>query len=226
MEHEFSNLESVFHPCFIRGPIRINILDLFRISSFVRILIHVRPNALIALFRQKALKFGQFTLASGKQASYYLDGKQVTLDARGARLVAEGILDLLAAAGPMPAAVGGMSIGADPITAAVVTMSAVRGTPLTGFMVRKESKGHGTNRYIEGPVEPGCDVVIVEDVVTTGGSSLQAIERCEAFGLKVVRVVAIIDRMEGGAEAFTRRGYPLASLLTIRDFGIEPPTEE
>ncbi len=181
-------------------------------------------NALIALFRQKALKFGQFTLASGKQASYYLDGKQVTLDAHGARLVAEGILDLLAAAGPMPAAVGGMSIGADPITAAVVTMSAVRGTPITGFMVRKESKGHGTNRYIEGPVELGCDVVIVEDVVTTGGSSLQAIERCKAFGLKVVRVVAIIDRMEGGAAAFPQRGYPFASLLTIRDFGIEPPS--
>ncbi len=180
-------------------------------------------NALISLFRQKALKFGQFTLASGKKASYYLDGKQVTLDAQGARLVAEGILDLLAAAGPLPAAVGGMAIGADPITAAVVTMSAVRGTPLTGFMVRKEPKGHGTNQFLEGPVEPGGNVVIVEDVVTTGGSSLMAIERCEAFGLKVVRVIAIIDRMEGGAEAFTQRGYPFASLLTIRDFGIEPP---
>ncbi len=180
-------------------------------------------DALIALFRQKALKFGQFTLASGKEASYYLDGKQVTLDAHGARLVAEGILDLLAAAGPMPAAVGGMSIGADPITAAVVTMSAVRGTPITGFMVRKESKGHGTKRYIEGPVQPGCEAVIVEDVVTTGGSSIEAIERCEAFGMKVVRVIAIIDRMEGGAEAFRNRGFPFASLLSIRDFGIEPP---
>ena len=81
-------------------------------------------DSLISLFRQKALKFGQFTLASGKQASYYLDGKQVTLDAEGARLVADGILDLLVAAGPLPAAVGGMSIGADPITASVVTMSA------------------------------------------------------------------------------------------------------
>ena len=148
----------------------------------------------------------------------------MTLDAEGARLVAEGILDLLAGAGPLPAAVGGMSIGADPITAAVVTMSAVRGTPIAGFMVRKEPKGHGTNRYLEGPVQPGSDAVIVEDVVTTGGSSLQAIERCEEFGLKVVRVVAIIDRMEGGREAFARRGYPLESLLTIRDFGIEPPT--
>jgi orotate phosphoribosyltransferase len=178
--------------------------------------------ALIALVRQKALKFGQFTLASGKKATYYLDGKQVTLDPLGARLVAEGLLDLLAA-GPLPAAVGGMSIGADPITAAVVTMSAVRGTPLLGFMVRKEAKGHGTNQFIEGPVTPGQTAVIVEDVVTTGGSSLQAIERAEGFGLKVVGVMAIIDRMEGGAQAFASRGYPLASLLTIRDFGIEPP---
>ena len=163
---------------------------------------------MIALVREKALKFGEFTLASGKKATYYLDGKQVTLDPTGARLVAEGMLDLLAA-GQMPAAVGGMSIGADPITAAVVTMSAVRGTPLVGFMVRKESKGHGTNQFIEGPVKPGLSAVIVEDVVTTGGSSLKAIERVEAFGMKVVGVLAIIDRMEGGAQAFAQRGYPL-----------------
>jgi orotate phosphoribosyltransferase len=178
--------------------------------------------ALIALVRQKALKFGQFTLASGRKATYYLDGKQVTLDPAGARLVAEGLLDLLAGGG-MPDAVGGMSIGADPITAAVVTMSAVRGTPILGFMVRKEPKGHGTNQYIEGPVRPGQTAAILEDVVTTGGSSLQAIERAEGFGLKIAGVLAIIDRMEGGAEAFARRGYKFASLLSIRDFGIEPP---
>ncbi len=181
-------------------------------------------NALLELIREKALKLGDFTLASGKKSTYYLDGKQVTLDPQGARLIGEGILDLLAA-DKTPAAVGGMSIGADPITAAVVTMSAVRQTPLAGFMVRKEAKGHGTNQYIEGPVSPGDEVVIVEDVVTTGGSSLEAIERVEAFGLKVVRVVAIVDRMQGGAEAFAAKGYPFASLLTIRDFGIEPPKE-
>ena len=178
--------------------------------------------ALIALVRQKALKFGQFTLASGKKAMYYLDGKQVTLDPAGARLVAEGLLDMLVAEG-MPAAIGGMSIGADPITAAVVTMSAVHATPIVGFMVRKEAKGHGTNQYIEGPVQAGQTAVIVEDVVTTGGSSLAAIERAEGFGLKIVGVLAIIDRMEGGAQAFTQRGYQFASLLSIRDFGIEPP---
>ncbi len=180
--------------------------------------------ALVAEIREKALKFGDFTLASGKKAKYYLDGKQVTLDGEGVRLVAEGILDLLAEDN-MPAAVGGMAIGADPITAAVITMSAVRGTPIRGFMVRKESKGHGTNQYVEGPVQPGEEVVIVEDVVTTGGSSLKAIERVEAFGLKVVGVIAIIDRMEGGRQAFESRGYRLQSLLTIQDFGIDPPQE-
>jgi orotate phosphoribosyltransferase len=178
---------------------------------------------LLALIREKALKFGNFTLASGKQARYYLDGKQVTLDAQGAKLIAEGLLDLLQADGPLPQAVGGMSIGADPITAAVITMAAVRGLPLLGFMVRKESKGHGTNRYLEGPVQPGMEAVIVEDVVTTGGSSLTAIERCEQFGLKITGVLAIIDRMEGGAQAFAQRGYRFRSLLDIRDFGIEPP---
>jgi len=182
-------------------------------------------NQLQALVREKALRFGEFTLASGRKASYYLDGKQVTLDGDGARLVGEGILELMAEQGLAPAAVGGMSIGADPITAAVVTMSAVAGKPLRGFMVRKEAKGHGTNQYIEGPVQPGEEVVIVEDVVTTGGSSLKAIERCEAFGLKVIGVIAIIDRMEGGRQAFEQAGYPLSSLLTIRDFGIEPPEQ-
>jgi len=180
--------------------------------------------ALIALVRHKALRFGDFTLTSGKKASYYLDGKQVTLDPHGARLVAEGILDLLGEDG-LPDAVGGMVIGADPITAAVVTMSSIRGTPVAGFMVRKEPKGHGTNQYIEGPVKPGDSVVIVEDVVTTGGSSLAAIERATAFGLKVTGVVAIIDRMEGGAAAFARAGYRLGSLLAITDFGIRPPEE-
>ena len=175
---------------------------------------------LIELVRTHALKFGDFTLASGKRASYYLDGKQVTLDSFGAKLIAEGILDLLGE--PLPQAVGGMAIGADPITAAVVTMAGVRGQRLKGFLVRKEAKGHGTQRFVEGPVEPGDEVVIVEDVVTTGGSSLTAIERVEAVGLKVRKVIAIVDREEGGAAAFAARGYSLTSLLSIRDFGIEP----
>ncbi|HZZ29683.1 MAG TPA: orotate phosphoribosyltransferase [Pirellulales bacterium] len=181
--------------------------------------------ALMELVRNRALRFGDFTLASGKKAKYYLDGKQVTLSSRGALLVAEGLLDLLIAQGPLPTAVGGMAIGADPITAAIITVAGLRNISLAGILVRKEPKGHGTNKYVEGPVQPGDTVAIVEDVVTTGGSSLAAIDRVEQFGLKVTCVAAIIDRLEGGAKAFTSRGIPFSSLLTIRDFGLEPPME-
>jgi orotate phosphoribosyltransferase len=175
--------------------------------------------SLIELIRQQGLEFGDFTLASGKKASYYLDCRKVTLDARGARLIAEGILELLGEA--MPNAVGGMAIGADPITAAVITLAGLRDIDLKGFIVRKEAKQHGKGRAVEGPVTPGDRVVIVEDVVTTGGSSLRAIDQVEQFGLRVERVIAIIDRLEGGAEAFQQRGIPLTTLLTVRDFGIE-----
>ena len=175
--------------------------------------------SLIELIRQQGLEFGDFTLASGKKASYYLDCRKVTLDSRGARLIAEGILELLGEA--MPNAVGGMAIGADPITAAVITLAGLREIDLKGFIVRKEAKQHGKGRAVEGPVTPGDRVVIVEDVVTTGGSSLRAIDQVEQFGLRVERVIAIIDRLEGGAEAFQQRGIPLTTLLTVRDFGIE-----
>ena len=175
--------------------------------------------SLIELIRQQGLEFGDFTLASGKKASYYLDCRKVTLDSRGARLIAEGILELLGEA--MPNAVGGMAIGADPITAAVITLAGLREIDLKGFIVRKEAKQHGKGRAVEGPVTPGDRVVIVEDVVTTGGSSLRAIDQVEQFGLHVERVIAIIDRLEGGAEAFQQRGIPLTTLLTVRDFGIE-----
>lgn len=189
-------------------------------------------NALHKLIETKALKRGDFTLASGKKSSYFLNCKQVTLDSIGAKLVGEGILDMLLgdAASPLgttalPRAVGGMSIGADPITASVITVAGFRDLPLLGFLVRKDVKDHGATakQYIEGPVASGDEVVIVEDVVTTGGSSLLAIERCEAIGLKVKGVIAIVDRLEGGREAFAARGYDCRSLFTIRDFGIEPP---
>jgi orotate phosphoribosyltransferase len=174
--------------------------------------------ALKQLVRDKALRFGEFTLASGKQASYYLDCRQITLDSQGARLIGEGMLELLA--GDMPELVGGMAIGADPITAALLTLAGVREIPLRGVMVRKEAKQHGTGKFVEGPFQEGERVAIVEDVVTTGGSSVAAIERCEAVGLKVQRVLAIIDRLEGGREAFAARGYELTSLFTVRDFDI------
>jgi orotate phosphoribosyltransferase len=174
--------------------------------------------ALLDLIKQQALKFGDFTLASGKKASFYLDCRQVTLDAQGAKLIGAGMLELMA--DNMPDLVGGMAIGADPITAAILTLAGINNISLRGVMVRKEPKGHGLGKHVEGPYREGERLVIVEDVVTTGGSSLKAIEHCEAVGLKVNRVLAIIDRLEGGREAFAERGYELTTLFTIKDFGI------
>ena len=176
---------------------------------------------LIQLFHDRALKFGDFTLASGRKSSYYLDGKQITLHSQGLRQVSEGLLDLLADVDFD--AIGGMSIGADPIIGGVLTVAAEQGRDMVGIMVRKEAKGHGTQRFIEGPAKPGMRVVVIDDVVTTGGSSLLAVDRIQEFGCEVVQVVGIVDRMEGGAANFAARQLPFRALLTIQDFGIEPP---
>ena len=173
------------------------------------------------LLREHSLKFGTFTLASGQTASYYLDCRRITLHPRGANVIALGMLEFITAMSPMPTAVGGMAIGADPITASIVTIAGQRNLPLLGFMVRKEPKGHGTGRQVEGPVEPGQEVVIVEDVITSGGSALAAVEAARNFGLEVKGVIGIIDRLAGGEAAFAAKGIRLQTLLTIRDFGIE-----
>ncbi len=178
---------------------------------------------LVQLFHERALKFGDFTLASGKKSKYYLDGKQITLHSGGLRHVSEGLLDMLADV--EYDAIGGMSIGADPIVGGVLTAAAERGQELLGFLVRKEAKGHGTNKYVEGPVQPGMKVVVIDDVVTTGGSALLAADRIIDFGCEVVQMVGIVDRMEGGAANFAERDLPFRSLLSIQDFGIEPPKD-
>jgi orotate phosphoribosyltransferase len=174
---------------------------------------------LIELFRTHALKFGDFTLASGQKSTYYLDARLITLHAEGLRLIAQGVLERLE--GIDFAAVGGMSIGADPIVGGVLTVAAERGRPLVGFLVRKQAKEHGTRRSVEGPVQPGSSVVIVEDVITTGGSALDAIDRVVTeLGCRVACMVGVCDRLQGGAAAFAARAVPFHSLLTIRDLGI------
>ena len=174
--------------------------------------------ALIDLIRAQALEFGDFTLASGQKASFYLDCRKVTLDSRGANLIGAGMLELLQ--DQFPDAVGGMAIGADPITGALITLAGQGDRPLRGFIVRKEAKGHGKGQAVEGPVHPGDRVVIVEDVITTGGSALRAIEQVREFGLIPTGALAIIDRLAGGAAAFARVGVPLRSLLTLHDLGL------
>lgn len=177
---------------------------------------------LLGLLKRDALKTGTFTLASGRTSHYYIDGRKVTLSAEGAAVIGAGVLDQLADL-PDLAAVGGLTMGADPIVGATLAVAGARGeSRLRGFLVRKEPKAHGTGQLVEGPLEPGSTVVIVDDVATTGGSSLQAVSAVEALGCKVARVVVILDRLEGAAEAFAARGLDFRALVTIRDLGVEP----
>ena len=178
---------------------------------------------LIALLKRDALRTGTFTLASGRTSHYYVDGRKVTLSAEGAALIGAGVLDALADL-PDVSAVGGLTLGADPIVGATLAVAGARGQGhWRGFLVRKEAKKHGTGNLVEGPLDAGSRVAIVDDVATTGGSSLQAVEAVEALGCKVARVIVVLDRLEGAAEAFKARGLDFRSLVTIRDLGVEPP---
>ncbi len=181
---------------------------------------------LIAILKRDALKVGQFTLASGRTSHYYIDGRRVTLGAEGALLIAEGVLDVLAEH-PDVQAIGGLTMGADPIVGAALARAPLRRRgDLRGFLVRKEAKGHGTGKLIEGPLEPGSVVAIVDDVATTGGSSLQAVAAVRAMGSTVKLVIVVLDRLEGAAVAFAKEGLAFRSLLTIRDLGVEPLASE
>ena len=177
---------------------------------------------LIQLLQRDSLRLGQFTLASGRSSHYYIDGRKVTLGAEGARLIGQGVLGLLAAHDDV-LAVGGLTMGADPIVGATLALAPEHGrAALRGFLVRKQAKGHGTGNLVEGPLEPGSTVAIVDDVATTGGSSLLAVDAVEALGCKVAVVIAVLDRLEGAADNFAARGLAFRSILTIRDLGVEP----
>jgi orotate phosphoribosyltransferase len=177
---------------------------------------------LIELLRRDALKQGTFTLASGRTSHYYVDGRKVTLSAAGAAVIGAGVLERLAEY-PEVQAVGGLTMGADPIVGATLAAAGMGGrADLRGFLVRKEAKAHGTGNRVEGPLEPGMTVAILDDVATTGGSSLQAADAVEAMGCRVAAVIVVLDRLEGAAAAFEARGLRFESLLTIRDLGVEP----
>ncbi len=175
-------------------------------------------NRLAELIQTSALQFGDFTLASGKKATYYLDCRKLTLDGEAANLIAAGIIDSFA--GNTPDCVGGMAIGADPITAAVITVGWQAGIPLKGFIVRKEAKAHGTGKQIEGPIAPGQRALMVEDVITTGGSSLTAIEHARGFGLHVDRLIAIVDRGENSRQIFADVGVEFSALFHVNELGV------
>lgn len=164
-----------------------------------------------------AIKYGRFTLTSGKESAYYFDGRLLSLDPEGARLIAKALLPILQDAGVE--AVGGLTLGADPIVSSVAFASGLKGEGIPAFIVRKEAKAHGTGQSIEGPLRPGSRVAIVDDVCTTAGSLFQAIEAAEAVGCTVVKVVAILDRMEGGSEELRRRGYDFVALMAANPQG-------
>jgi len=165
---------------------------------------------------EKSYHHGTFTLTSGKTSDFYIDGKQTTLDAEGAYLCGKLLFDLIKNEEPQIDAVGGMTLGADPLVSAVSIVSFMERTPIPAFIVRKEAKGHGTGNYIEGlkNLAEGARVALVEDVVTTGGTLLKVIERVEDAGFTVGLVVTVVDRQEGGAETLAAAGYPLKSLFT------------
>jgi orotate phosphoribosyltransferase len=166
----------------------------------------------------KSLKRGEFILSSGKKSNYYLDARRTTLDAEGAFYTGMAVLELVRNLKPQPKAIGGPTLGADPIVAVVAALSHKQGgPPISAFIVRKEAKQHGTQQLIEGwRGAPGDPVVMVEDTCTTGGSLLKAVDQAEAAGMKVIAAICLVDREEGGRGAIEKR-CPFYALFTARE---------
>ena len=167
------------------------------------------------IIRELSYEKRKVILASGRESDFYFDGKQTTLHREGGLLVGklfyEAIKDL-----PEIDGVGGITLGADPIATATSIAAYLDGRPMHAFIIRKEPKGHGTGQWLEGRknLPPGSKVVIVEDVVTTGGSSMKAVNRAKEEGLEVLGIVALVDREEGGRENIEAEGYWLRSIFT------------
>lgn len=177
-----------------------------------------RPARLLELLRTRAFAEREVTLSSGLKSNFYIDCKQVTLDAEGALLCGELLHEAIEKLCPTAVAVGGLTMGADPLATATSIASFRAGRPRAAFLVRKEPKGHGTNQWVESPgLAPGSKVVVLEDVITTGASTLRAIERARESGLVVLHALGLVDRLEGGREAVENQA-PLTTLFTRRDF--------
>lgn len=172
---------------------------------------------LVALLAGRSARHGQFTLASGNQSTLYIDARLTTMCPEGLALIGPLGLDTLTQAGWAVDAVGGLTLGADPISYAISYASAPSQLPLRAFTVRKEAKTHGTARLIEGPFRTGDRVAIIEDVITTGGSAIRAVEAVRTAGGTVAGVLALVDREEGGREAIERSGLPVLTLATATE---------
>ena len=158
---------------------------------------------------------GDFVLSSGAKSTYYINCKQVTLRAEGALALGRLLFELLP---EDTAAVAGLTLGADPMVSAVSVVSAYEGKPIPALIIRKKPKGHGTKAYIEGvSLSPGSKVIVLEDVVTTGGSALTAVERLQDAGYEVTQILALVDREQGGTELYQSKGIDFKALFSIRD---------
>jgi len=173
---------------------------------------------LLELLRTLAFAEREVTLSSGLKSNFYIDCKQVSLDAEGALLIGQLVHAVIDQVAPSAVAVGGLTLGADPLATATSIVSFQAGNPRAAFLVRKEPKGHGTNQWVESTrLPPNAPVVILEDVVTTGAATIKAIERAKLAGLDVIHAIALVDRLEGGCEAVTQH-VPLTTLYTKKSF--------
>ena len=178
-----------------------------------------RKGRLLALLKRLSYEQREVTLASGLKSNFYIDCKQAVLTAEGHFLVGALFHRILSEQAREVEAIGGVTMGADPLASAVSTVSFIAGWPLAAFYVRKEPKGHGTGQWLEGTksLRPGMPVAILEDVVTTGGSALKAITRAREHGLKISVILGLVDREEGGRETLEKEA-PLVTLFRKRDF--------
>jgi orotate phosphoribosyltransferase len=175
------------------------------------------PHAtLVQMLAERSARRGSFTLASGRQSDLYIDARLTTMSPDGLATIGPLALERMRSRGWVPDAVGGLTLGADPVSYAIAHASALAGTPVRAFTVRKETKAHGTGKLIEGPFRPGDRVVVIEDVITTGGSALRAIEAIAAAGGVVLGVLAVVDREEGGREALEGAGWGVEALVGAR----------
>jgi len=175
---------------------------------------------LLKLLATNSFRLGEFTLSSGGKSDYYIDCRTTTLHAKGAELTGRVFLDLIQQQGWQPQGVGGLTMGADPIVVATSVISAQAGAPIHGFLVRKAEKAHGMGRRVEGFQEKGARVVIVDDVCTTGGSTIQAIEAAREFGFNVVGVACLVERLEAGGRPAVEKAAapaPFISVFTSND---------
>ena len=172
---------------------------------------------LIALLATRSARRGDFTLASGKRSSFYIDARLTTMSPEGLSLIGPAALSVFRQREWDADSVGGLTLGADPVSYAISYASAGAAKPIRAFTVRKEAKGHGTGKLIEGPFDAADRVVVIEDVITTGGSALRAIEAIRAAGATILGVLAVVDREEGGRQAIEATGVAVASLARVSE---------